>query len=217
LANANKKIYLLVQISQSPKRKPKENQMRIYEALKKDHEGVKNLLNRLVSLNEDQNEEKSRLVSQIRDELIPHSRAEEALFYNSLRLLDETKSLAMHGYREHMEAETLLRRLQAGDMVNADWKETALKLKQALEHHIEEEEGEIFTAAQRLLTDQEAIAINDAFQKMKPEIKEEGFMMNTLEMIKNMMPPRLSDALSDYHIPTSLKDKNNPDLRQNRR
>jgi hypothetical protein len=52
---------------------------------------------------------------------------------------------------------------------------------------------------------------------MKPEIKEEGFMMNTLEMIKNMMPPRLSDALSDYHIPTSLKDKNNPDLRQNRR
>jgi hemerythrin-like domain-containing protein len=191
--------------------------MRIYEALKKDHEGVKALLNRLVSLNESQNEEKSRLLSQIRDELIPHSRAEEAVFYNSLRLLDETKSLAMHGYREHMEAESLLRSLQAEDLVNADWKETALKLKQALEHHIEEEEGEIFSAAQRLLTDEEAIAINDAFQKMKPEIKEEGFMMNTLVMIKNMMPPRLSDALSDYHIPTTLKDKNSSDIRQNRR
>ncbi|MFS4460268.1 hemerythrin domain-containing protein [Bdellovibrio sp. HCB2-146] len=190
--------------------------MRIYEALKQDHETVKALLNRLVSLNEDQNDEKSELLDQIRDELIPHARAEEAVFYNSLRLLDETKSIAMHGYREHLEAETLLRTLQAGDVINADWKSTAMKFKNALEHHIEDEEGEMFTAAQGLITDQEAEAINNAFQKMKPEVREEGFMMNTIEMVKNMMPPRLADALSEYHIPQGLKERTGSEKRPNR-
>lgn len=171
--------------------------MRIYEALKQDHDKVKELLTRLVALPEGHTDKKTELLGQIRDELIPHARAEEAVFYNSLRLLDETKSLAMHGYREHMEAETLLRTLQAEDLVNMDWKSTALKLKEALEHHIEEEEGEMFQAAQQLFTEEEAEIINEAFQKMKPEVKEEGFMKNTLEMIKNMMPPRLTDALSE--------------------
>lgn len=191
--------------------------MRIYEALKQDHEKVKSLMNQLVSLQEGQTERKTQLLKQIRDELIPHSRAEEAVFYNSMRLLDETKSIAMHGFREHMEAEALLRTLQAQDKMNLDWKATALKLKEALEHHIQEEEGEMFTAAQGLFTDEESIAINNAFQKMKPQVKEEGFMMNTLDMIKNMMPPRLTDALSDFNLPTNPSKKATSQKDQNRR
>jgi|GEM_PF-407901 Hemerythrin HHE cation binding domain. len=191
--------------------------MQIYEALKQDHQKVKALLERLVSLSENQKDEKSALLDQIRDELIPHSRAEEAVFYNSMRLLDETKSLAMHGYKEHLEAEALLRTLQAEDLVGSEWKNTAYKLKDALEHHVEEEEGEMFAAAQALFTDEEAEIICDAFQRMKPEVKEEGFMMNTLEMIKNMLPPRLSDALSDYHIPAVLKNRASHENRQNKR
>lgn len=175
--------------------------MQIYEALKKDHDVVKSLLNQLVSLTNTEKQKRSELVRQIHDELIPHSRAEEAVFYNSMRLLDETKSLAMHGYREHLEAETLLRTLQLEDAADVNWKETAYKLKEALEHHIEEEEGEMFAAAKQLFTAEEAEVINEAFQQMKPEIKEEGFMMNTLTMIKNMMPPRLTDALEDLPFP----------------
>lgn len=182
--------------------------MKIYESLKKDHETVKNLLNSLVSLAEDNKTQRDQLIQQIHDELIPHSRAEEAVFYNSMRLLDETKSIAMHGYREHLEAETLLRSLQVRDATNMKWKDTAYKLKNALEHHIEEEEGEMFTAAQQLFTDEEAEIINEAFQKMKPEVKEEGFMMNTVTMIKNMMPPRLTDALDDLALPSVGKSKN---------
>jgi len=175
--------------------------MKIYEALKKDHEVVKSLLSELVTLGEKDSDRRHEVIELIRDELVPHSRAEEAVFYNSLRLLDVSKELAMHAYQEHLEAETLLRTLQVQDKIDLSWKKTAQKLKEALEHHIQEEEDGIFPAAQQLFTDDEAVVMGEAFEKMKPGIREEGFAMTTVEMIKNMMPPRLSMALDDISIP----------------
>ncbi len=174
--------------------------MLIYEALKKDHEKVKSLLNRLLLLNE-KSEHSEDLIQQIRDELIPHARAEEAIFYNSLRSIDSAKDLVMHGYGEHMEAEALLKRLQMSDAFNADWKETAIKLKNALEHHIREEEDRIFSVAKEILTEEEAEKLGDAFEQMKPDIKEEGFLGTTLDLIGNLMPPRFTKAFRK-DIPT---------------
>jgi hemerythrin superfamily protein len=183
--------------------------MLIYDALKKDHETVKELLTQLVHLSDDDGRTRESLIQEIRDELIPHSRAEEAVFYNSLRLVDESKSLAMHGYKEHMEAETLLRSLQMMDKLNTSWRNTAIKLQEALLHHIEEEEGEVFAAGKRLFTTQEAEALADAFERIKPEVKQEGLFGTTLDMMKNWMPPRLSKALGNSdlkNVPLPEKD-----------
>ena len=101
----------------------------------------------------------------------------------------------MHGYQEHMEAETLLRTLQAADKIDAAWKQTAQKLKKALEHHIEEEEGKIFNVAQHLFTEEEAVMMAEAFEQLKPEVREEGFLRTTIDMVANLMPPRFAASL----------------------
>ncbi|MBC7741214.1 MAG: hemerythrin domain-containing protein [Bdellovibrionaceae bacterium] len=168
--------------------------MQIYEALKKDHEEVKQLLNQLLSLPDNDEKQHGPLIAKIRDALIPHSRAEEAVFYNSFRLIDASKKLGMHGYSEHLAAESLLRTLQVKGKIDADWKVTARELKAALEHHIAEEESEMFTAGRALFTNEEADAMGEAFEKMKPEIKEEGLMGTTIDMLKNMMPPRFIET-----------------------
>lgn len=173
--------------------------MAIYELLKADHEKVKGLLNELLSLQDDDSEGRKRLVQQIRDDLIPHSRAEESVFYNSLRTVDSAKDMAMHAYKEHMEAETLLRMLQVQDKTNMSWRGTAQKLKDALTHHISEEEGHMFEKARNSFTAEEAQMMGDAFQKLKPEIREEGLMGTTWDMIANMMPPRFSDNFRKSH------------------
>ena len=121
--------------------------MLIYDALKKDHDKVKSLLTQLLALDNDDDDARESLVSQIRDELIPHSRAEESVLYNSLRTSGAAKDMAMHSYKEHMETEVLLRMLQVRDKVDMEWKETAQKLKDSLEHHIAEEEGKLFVRA----------------------------------------------------------------------
>jgi hemerythrin-like domain-containing protein len=165
--------------------------MKIYDALKKDHREVLVLLDRLIALS-DEDETRFKLAADIRDALIPHSRAEEAVFYNSIRALDADSGKVMHGYAEHLGAESLLRTLLVKEKVKLDWRATARKLKDALSHHIHEEETEIFALAQKVLTDEDAEKIGLAFERMKPEIKKEGMMKTTLEMVHNLMPPKIS-------------------------
>jgi len=175
-----------------------EGFMLIYDVLKNDHDELKVLLDRLVHSADADEKTRGRIIEQIRDQLVPHARAEEAVFYNSLRTIDEAKELVSEGYQEHMEAETLLRTLQAMEGVNADWTKTAQKLKDAVEHHIEEEEGEIFDAAKQLLAVEEAEMMAQAFEQMKPEVREGGFMQNTLDLIANVMPQRFSAPLRGF-------------------
>ena len=168
--------------------------MDIYEALKKDHEQVKELLDELVALQND-DEYRYVLIDEIRNLLIPHSRAEESVFYNTLRAVNADKKVVFHGFQEHLEAETLLRTLQVMDKVNLEWKAVAEKLKEAVNHHIQEEESEIFAEAREAFTEEEAVAMCDAFEQLKPKIEQEGFVKNTVDMVINMMPPRLADKI----------------------
>jgi len=177
--------------------------MSIYDALKKDHDKVTEMLNELVMLNEG-DDVHSDLINQIRDELIPHARAEESVFYNSLRSLDQARDIVMHGYKEHVEAETLLRTLQIKDKVDMDWKKTAKELRKAVKHHIDEEETKIFNVAKQLFTQEEADMMEEAFEALKPEIKEEGFVQTTIEMVTNLMPKRFVPALRQINLDSRI-------------
>ena len=179
--------------------------MTIYEALKKDHEEVRGMLNQLINMGETEKVEKRRaLIGKIRDALVPHSRAEETVFYNTIREADKTGKLIAHGYQEHIAAEALLRTLQMAGTIDAGWQATAKKLKAELEHHISEEEGQIFSAAKQIFTTEEAEMMGEAFEKLKPEIKEEGMMATTTELIANMMPARFSKAFRSYNLESRI-------------
>lgn len=101
----------------------------------------------------------------------------------------------MHGYKEHMEAEGYLRTLQAQSKLVGDWKKTAIKLKESLEHHIEEEEGKIFSMSRQLFTQQEAEMMCEAFMELKPKSRDQGMMKNTMDLVANLMPPRFTSSL----------------------
>ncbi|MCM2282759.1 MAG: hemerythrin domain-containing protein [Bdellovibrionaceae bacterium] len=175
--------------------------MLIYDALKKDHDKVKEMIDRLVHSADADDNTRSGLIRQIRDALLPHARAEEAVLYNSLRSINETKDVVKHSYAEHLEIEGYLRSLQAMQGVGADWTKTVQKLQQALLHHIQEEEGRVFTAARQVLAEDEARMMGQAFEQMKPEVREGGFMQNTLDLIANVMPERFAAPLRSLSYP----------------
>lgn len=173
--------------------------MDIYEVLKNDHDEVRNLLEELVALN-DNDDYRHVLIEQIANEIIPHSRAEESVFYNTMRAVSADKKVVFHGYGEHMKAETLLRTLQAMDKLDMSWKGVAVKLKEALDHHIAEEESDIFSEARTVFSQEEALAMGEAFQELKPKVKEQSMIGTTADMVINMMPPRLADKIRDFGI-----------------
>lgn len=168
--------------------------MQIYDRLRQDHDQIKELLNELIGL-QDNDEYRFVVVQQIQDALIPHARAEESVFYNTIRAVDADKSIVAHAYREHLEAESFLRMLQVKDKTNLDWRSTAHKLKNSLEHHVANEENSIFSEAKKIFTIQEAEAIGEAFEKLKPTFAEQGVVKNTMDMVLNMLPPRLVDSI----------------------
>lgn len=178
--------------------------MLIYEALKKDHMKVKQLLRQLVAVRQDNMESRHAIIKNLRDELIPHARAEEAVFYNSLRPLVKAKVLVGDAYQEHLEAETLLRILQVQDQIDTSWKQTARKLKTAIEHHIKEEEGKIFTAAKQIFTRQEATMMAEAFLKLKPIVKKESLINTTLDLVMNMLPPIITSRFQKNNLESRL-------------
>lgn len=168
--------------------------MEIYEALKNDHEELKQSLKDLTSLS-DNDDYRFVLIEEISNLLVPHSRAEEAVFYNTLRAINADKGVVRHGYKEHLEAEALLRTLQLMDKMDLNWKPTARKLQEIVLHHIQDEESEIFDEAKNALTSEEAITMADAFQSLKVKVAKEGIIKNTMDMVINMMPPRLADRI----------------------
>lgn len=172
--------------------------MNIYEALKKDHEEVKALLNELVSLGEGDEGRRNDLISQIRDGLIPHSRAEEAVFYNAMRAMNSANDIVMHGYQEHVEAEALLRTLQVAGKIDTGWTAVAKKLREALVHHINEEEGKIFSVAKEMFSEEEAVQMAAAFEELKPEIQKEGLLGTTADLVANLLPARIVESLKRF-------------------
>lgn len=177
--------------------------MLIYEVLREDHRKVEGLLNELVAL-DDNSPNKDELIRKIRDELIPHARAEETVFYNSLRAIDAAKETAMHGYQEHFQAESLLRMLQVRNVIDAEWRETAKNLRKSVLHHIQEEEGKIFSAAQQLFTQEEAQMMGAAFEQLKNEIVDEGAIATTMELVANLMPPRFAKAFRSFNLESRI-------------
>lgn len=171
--------------------------MEIYDVLKSDHEELKGLLNDLIALKDD-DDYRYVLIEEIKNALVPHSRAEESVFYNTLRAVNADKKLVFHGYQEHMEAETLLRTLQVMDKLNMGWRAVAVKLREGILHHVEEEESEIFAEARQAFTSQEAEAMAEAFNELKPKVREQGIIGTTADMIVNLLPPRLADSIRNF-------------------
>lgn len=166
--------------------------MTIYEALEADHRKFEALLDQLHQASQTGDTQWKPLLDELRSELIPHAHAEEAVFYNALREIDQAKGIVAHSYGEHAMAESEIRMLGAAKMINSSWTTMVEKLRSDLRHHIQDEETRVFEAARKVLSDEEARQIGDAFLKLKPEMAKDADSMvaSTVDLITNLLPQR---------------------------
>lgn len=176
--------------------------MLIYEALEKDHEKLKALVEDLVEVSERGERRRAKLlVEEIRDVMIPHARAEEAVFYSVLGTFGEAQPLVLHrGFQEHIEAEALLRSLQEKEDLDKEWNLLLEKFQKLVFEHIQEEESELFSTARKFLSETDAIMMATTFEQLKPQITKEGWMQRTLDVVVSFMPPRYAATLRTFAL-----------------
>jgi hemerythrin superfamily protein len=144
--------------------------MEITDALKEDHDELKDLI---ATVNESDDAEEIKMAfTQFAELLAKHSKAEEKVVYDALIGTgdEESETEGYEGYTEHMLAETLLKKMQAGaDVTGPEWKAEAKVMQEILEHHIEEEEDEIFDAVEDNFEDSQREEMGTEFERLKGE------------------------------------------------
>jgi hemerythrin HHE cation binding domain-containing protein len=120
--------------------------------IKSDHERLADLLEE--ALDAEESGERADLLHQIRAELMAHERMEETVFYPALRTNAKAKEIVLEGYEEHHVIDMILDELLDVPEELDEWKAKFKVLKENIEHHIEEEEGEMFKIARKVFDEQ---------------------------------------------------------------
>lgn len=125
--------------------------MNIYSHLHTEHEEIIELMNGIANCENEDDPQKFILFDDFKRLLLTHAKAEEEAFYNRLKDFSMLKDKIRLAKREHKDAENLLNDLSDKNLVGAAWQKVFMKLKADVEHHIQEEEGEVFSLAKSFL------------------------------------------------------------------
>lgn len=145
--------------------------MKIYQAIKEDHDIQRDLCNRILKTSGESRERKE-LWQELKKELEVHEVAEERYFYSPLIDTDKMQEDARHGMAEHHEIDDLIAEIEKSDMSSPAWLANMKKLAHKVEHHLEDEEEEFFDKAKKIYSDEKAESLAKEYEKSVKEYKK---------------------------------------------
>ena len=141
--------------------------------LKADHDKVKKLLDELDRTTERGVKTRSELFATIKGELTVHETIEEEIFYPALLEKAKTHDITLEGYEEHHVVDLLMGELEDLDVADETWGPKAKVMKENIEHHIEEEEGDMFVKTRQVFDEDDLDALGRRMQARKESASRE--------------------------------------------
>jgi iron-sulfur cluster repair protein YtfE (RIC family) len=145
--------------------------MDAFELLKSDHEKVAGILDKIEGTTERALKTREELFTQLKTELDIHAAIEEKIFYPVLEKAEESRDITLEAFEEHRLVKQLLAELESGSKDDETWTAKFTVLKENIEHHVEEEEGEMFKQARKVLSKAEIEELGTRMEKAKGEQK----------------------------------------------
>lgn len=145
--------------------------MNAFTLLKADHEKVAGILEKIDETTERATKGREELFAQLKNELDVHARIEEEILYPTLEEYEETRDISLEAYEEHAVVKRLLEELASAPKDDEQWTAKFTVLKENVEHHVEEEEGEMFKKARTVLSEDEIEALGERLQLAKQRQK----------------------------------------------
>ncbi|MBL0924850.1 MAG: hemerythrin domain-containing protein [Sphingomonadaceae bacterium] len=140
----------------------------IFSILKSDHNLHREMLAKIAETSGDTKERRD-LFEAFRIEVSAHAAAEEQSLYATMLADPDLQDDGRHSVAEHKEIDDLLGELQDTDMASGAWVAKFKEMRHRYEHHIDEEEDEMFPAAQKEFSKAQAEKLGATFGRRKPK------------------------------------------------
>lgn len=118
----------------------------IYDVIKEEHDLHRSLMESLLNTEGDTSQRR-QIYQTLRAELEAHAAAEEQTFYAELIAKKDGQNEARHSIVEHNTISKHIEELDEIEFSSTGWLNKFHALKHAVEHHLEEEENDIFSRA----------------------------------------------------------------------
>lgn len=143
---------------------------KIFARLKADHDRHRELLDKIDATHGD-SDERRKLFEAFRVEVTAHAASEEMSLYATMLAHPDLRDEAQHSVAEHKEIEDFLTELYEMDFASSGWLTRFRTMKDRYLHHIDEEEEDMFPAAEKELSDARKKELIEIFEKEKPREK----------------------------------------------
>jgi hypothetical protein len=139
---------------------------RIFEDLKADHDRQRVLLAKVADT---ATKDRETVFETLRLEITAHAAAEEESLYATMLGNPDLRDDARHSVSEHKEVDDYFGELLELEFGSAAWEEKYAQMRHRYEHHIGEEEEDMFPAAAAKLSDIEEARLANIFEDRKPK------------------------------------------------
>ncbi len=140
--------------------------MSIYDAIIADHENHRALMARIADTT-GASEDRAAAWNEFFYDVKSHAAAEEETFYSKLMSKTWGQDSARHSVEEHAELDDLMEELHGMDMASPAWLTKFKTLRHEYEHHMEEEEDEVFGRAREVIAQDEIEGYGQRFRDRK--------------------------------------------------
>ena len=144
------------------------------ELLKQDHDKVKQMMSELEHTGDEQREKREEIFAQLKRELTIHEILEEEIVYPTFEKQTKLKEVVLEGYQEHHVVDLVLGEMMEIDADDENWSAKLSVAKENVEHHIEEEEGQMFKIARGIFDEQQLAKMGNLLASRKQELEAES-------------------------------------------
>jgi len=135
--------------------------------LKDDHDKVKKMLADGEGTTERAEVGRTELFAKLKEEMLIHERIEEEIFYPALKEHPKAREIVLEGFEEHHVVDEIMGELEAMPVTDEQWGAKFKVMKENIEHHIEEEEGEMFKQARQVFSTDELESLGARMLELK--------------------------------------------------
>src|SRR5215212_11213492 len=148
--------------------------MNAFQLLKEDHQKVSGIFQQLEPTTERAEKTRTELFAKLNEELTIHTKIEEAIFYPSIKRAAETREIVLEGFEEHHVVKMLLKELESLPVDTEQWTAKLKVLQENVEHHVEEEEQEMFQKARQVLSEEDINRLGAQLEEMKQQLQSQA-------------------------------------------